>query len=107
MKNTLLPLILLPLLSFGQSKKDLKARIYSMQLDSANQAELISDQQRTIAEAQAEIQKLKIQVNELNGDLSEALDAWSLFKQQLKLTKDSEIELKGEVSILNLLLSLK
>ena len=83
------------------------ARIYSMQLDSADQADFISDQQWTIAEAQAEIQKLKIQVNELNGDLSEALDAWSLFKQQLKLTKDSEIELKGEVSILNLLLSLK
>lgn len=97
MKNTLLLLFLLPLLSFGQSKKDLMARIYSMQLDSADQADLISDQQWTIAEAQAEIQKLTTIVNELNGDLSEALDAWSLFKQQLKLTKDSVVRLQREV----------
>lgn len=64
MKNTLLLLILLPLLSFGQSKKDLKARIYSMQLDSANQAELISDQQKMIAE---DTPPLEVDIKKVGG----------------------------------------
>ena len=102
MKNTLLLLILLPLFSFGQSKKDLKARIYSMQLDSANQANLISDQQSKIVKTEAEIQELTIQIIKLNSDLSEARVEADAIQEQLKLTKDSEIELKGEVSILQM-----
>ena len=82
MKQIFLLLIILPLLSFGQSKKDLKARIYSMQVDSANQAELISDQQEKIYEMEQTIGSQTRILLEAQNDIA------SMYSQISELTKN-------------------
>ena len=86
MKQTLCLFILLPVLAIGQSKKDLKARIYSMQVDSANQEELvknlqtanataeqtISNQLAVLREAQQEIAEMYDRISELTKEINEA-----------------------------------
>lgn len=86
MKQTLCLFILLPVLAIGQSKKDLKARIYSMQVDSANQAELVDDLLETISEmeqiigsqtgilkeAQNDIALMYSRISELTKEINEA-----------------------------------
>ena len=85
MKQIVLLLILFPALSFGQSKKELREQIVSLQLDSANQdsvinnlREVISNAEQTIVNQQAEIGELlrvidstQNIINALSQDLSE------------------------------------
>ena len=92
MKQILLLLILFPLLSFSQSKKELRERVVSLQLDSVNQAAIInshrdviaeaeqtiSDQYRAIVKKQQKIDSSQNLINELSYHLNEkqlALDS--------------------------------
>ena len=102
MKNTLLLLFLLPLLSFGQSKKDLKARIYSMQLDSTNQAELISDQQKMIVDLQGSVSQSEKEKKEANNELNKVRSDLVVAQHLLELAKDSIIRLKQEIRLQDL-----
>ena len=66
-------LLLLPLLSFGQSKKDLKARVYSMQLDSVNQVNALVDLLQKNSDLNDRISELTITLSKAN-ELIEIID---------------------------------
>ena len=106
MKQILFFFVLLPVLAIGQSKKDLKARIYSMQVDSANQEELvknlqtanaaaeqtISDQLAVLREAQQEIAEMYDRISELNNQLQESGNTISSLENEMfNLTLEKEM----------------
>ena len=67
-----------------------------MQLDSANQAEVISDQNWTIAGITSEIGGLSNEVKRLKSDLSKAQNEFNVIQEQLNLMIDSVTMLKEE-----------
>ena len=102
MKQIVLLLILFPALSFGQSKKELREQIVSLQLDSANQAELISDQQETIYELEQTIISQTRTLREAQNDIATMYSRISELNKQLKESEESISTLENEVFNLTL-----
>ena len=102
MKPTLLLLMLLPLLSFGQSKKELREQIVSLQLDSANQEELIRNQQEKIYEMEQTISSQTRILLEAQSDIALMYSRISELNKQLKESEESISTLENEVFNLTL-----
>ncbi|MGB1051352.1 MAG: TonB family protein [Chitinophagales bacterium] len=101
MKYALLFFILVPLISFGQNKKDLKARIYSMQVDSANQAELVDDLQETVSEMEQTIGFQTSTLKEAQNDIASMYSRISELTKNLDAAQEEKDTLLTEVSLLN------
>lgn len=86
MKHALLLLILLPVLSFGQSRKKLKERIYWMQVDSAYQ-------QGLLLKAKQENIQLNDRINGLNNELNST-------KSLLEVEEESNLILQMDINAL-------
>ena len=97
----LLFFILVPLISFGQNKKDLKARIYSMQVDSANQAELVDDLQETVSEMEQTIGSQTSTLKEAQNDIASMYSRISVLTKDLGAAQEENDTLLTEVSLLN------
>ncbi|MBA99966.1 MAG: hypothetical protein CMN34_03465 [Saprospirales bacterium] len=96
MKQIFLLLIILPLLSFGQSKKDLKARIYSMQVDSANLSELVRDLQNVNAAAEQTIGNQLAVLQEAQQEIAEMYDRISVLTKDINEAQQ-ELQDKGAI----------
>ena len=95
-------LLLFPLLSFGQSKKDLKARIYLMQVDSANQVELVGDLQEAITEMEQTIVSQTRTLKDAQNDIASMYSRISELNKQLKESEETISSLENEVFNLTL-----
>ena len=102
MKQIVFLLILFPALSFGQSKKDLKARIYTMQLDSTNQAELIGEQQEAIYELEQTIVSQTRILKDAQNDIASMYSHISELNKQLQESEETISSLENEVFNLTL-----
>lgn len=101
MKHALLLLILLPLLSFGQNKKDLKARIYSMQVDSASQAELVDDLQEKVSGMEQTIGSQIRTLKEAQKDLALMYSRISVLTKNLDEVEEENDTLLAEINQLH------